>query len=122
MPSDLRTGIAVTHYEREVTLAVMRENLDNIHAILVAMESGDRASVAQLADTAANLPGPGRRVRGLRNKLPPDWRAMGQGVKIGFSALAEAARTPEAPLLPALNEATAACVACHQRFRLDMVP
>lgn len=122
LATDIRSGIAVTHHEREVALAVMRENLESIHGILLAMERKDREEVARLADVAANSPGPARRDRGLRDKLPPEWRAMGQGVDRGFSALAEAARSPQAPLLPALNQATAACVSCHQRFRLDVVP
>lgn len=119
-PDDAREGIVVTLEEREVALGVMRENLDGLHGIVQAMAEGDRTRVAARARAAAELPGPARRSASLRAKLPDGWRALGKQVDSGFGELAEAAATPDADLAGPLSQATAACVACHARYRLDL--
>ena len=117
---DARQGIVVTLDERELTMRVMRENLDNLHGILAAMAEDDRPQLAELSRKAAEMHGPARRSASLRDKLPDGWRAMGKQVDIGFERLAQAAATPDADLMGPLTEATAACVACHQTYRLDL--
>ena len=119
-PDDPREGVVVTLEEREVALLVMRQNLENLHEIMAAMGTEDRARVATLAREAVKMPGPGRRVPALRAKLPDGWRAISKNIKISYTKLATAAEDPEANMAAPLSEATAACVACHASYRLDL--
>ena len=119
---DAREGIPVTLEERDVTMLVMRQNLESFHELLEAVAAEDRPRVARLARAAVTVPGPGRRMRSLREKLPEGWRAMGQQVKVGYENLADAAETPDGDLVTPLTQTTAVCVACHARYRLDLQP
>ena len=117
---DPRTGIPVTLEEEELTLRIMRANLDNLHQLLRAIAENDRPRVARLATEAAQMPGPARSSASLRAKLPDGWRALGKQVDGGFEKLATVANTPDGDLLGPLTESTAVCLACHNQYRLDL--
>lgn len=117
---DPRQVVTASVADARIISEVMRDNLRHYQQLLDAAARDDMAEVARLAAAAAEVPGPARRSPTLDSSLPRQWRLMGQQVHQGLRDLSAAAQQPDGTdqVATHLRDITAACLACHDTYRL----
>jgi cytochrome c556 len=98
----------------------MRTNVEDLDGVLRASAAGDVTGVGRAARLVlAEAPRIGNPA--LVARLPADWQAQSAAVQQGFGRLVQASdggSAPSADLAAQLAPITAACVTCHQEYRL----
>jgi hypothetical protein len=119
---DGRQVVHISREQRVLVKAVMRQNLETVHAVLAASAEQDFGRVHALSLAAAKAQGPGSLDPTLKPRLPDAWRANGKQVHRAWGDLAKLSKRPApAPVVAAhLAEVTAACVACHLQFVVEV--
>jgi cytochrome c556 len=117
-PQDPRVALSLTSVEREAVQRTMRRNVEILDGIVQAWARGDRPGMAAAArEMAVNRPSAS--APSLKQTLPWGWTALGSTVHSELDAFAvDVAGLPDAEIPARLARVTAACVACHQAYRL----
>lgn len=121
--SDGRTAILLAEAERDAILAEMRHMLETVQVITAALARNDIRAAAEAAHhsgvaAAADLD------PALMTKLPLEFKQLGMGVHAEFDRMAEMAGQDAtgAAMLYALATQLSSCVACHETYKLQVVP
>ena len=120
---DERTAVLLKESERDFVLAEMRDMLDGVQRITVAIAAEDMDRVAAAADDLG-MHVAGHAPPGLIGKLPLSFKSLGFGVHRDFDQLAMDARSLGDPghALKQLGKTLNRCVACHAAYRIDTAP
>jgi len=118
---DGRVAIAVTPEEHAALRTVMQTNLVSMQRVFSACSTGDAATAAALARTAAETPGVGRSAPTLRPDLPDQWRSFSRPIHAAYESFAEGVEANELTcddLSTTMAVITNGCVGCHATFRV----
>jgi len=120
VPEDPRVVVDVTPAQAALLRRTMRTNVEALDGVLRSSAAGDLAGVGRAARLVlAEAPRTGNPA--LLARLPADWQVQSAAVQDGFGRLVEAAdggAVPPTDLAAQLAPITAACVTCHQTYRL----
>ncbi|MFW6020962.1 MAG: hypothetical protein ACOCPR_02610 [Guyparkeria sp.] len=116
---DSRVDLGFTPEEKATFLADMRLMLGSVQGILRGISEEDREAIAQAAKVSGN-----RMARetpaSIRDKTPPEFKAIGGPMHMTFEEIAIRAETDPLEDITAMTaEAMNQCMACHAKFRVD---
>jgi len=118
---DLRQPLRMSPQLSARQLANMREHLQNIQAIVMALSVGDFAGIAERAQGMGHREGT-RRMCQQFSGGGEGFMEMAMGFHDSADALAEAAGTHDTDaVIDALGQTLARCNACHATFRQEVV-
>ena len=117
--TDSRVDLGFTPEEKAVFLADMRMMLGSVQGIMRGISEDDREAIAQAARVSGN-----RMARNtpasIRDKTPPEFKAIGGPMHLAFEEIAIRAETDPLEDITAMTaEAMNQCMACHAQFRVD---
>ncbi|MFP4638863.1 MAG: hypothetical protein ACLFMY_00305 [Guyparkeria sp.] len=118
-PADSRIDLGFTPEEKATFLADMRMMLGSVQGILRGISEEDREAIAEAAQVSGN-----RMARGtpasIRDKTPPEFKAIGGPMHMTFEEIAIRAETDPLEDITAMTaEAMNQCMTCHAQFRVD---
>lgn len=121
---DTREWVVLSAEQRAVMQHTMRTNVEALDGILSATARSDLPGIAAAARLVLaadpTMQPSGSSGPSLLAVLPPAWLSLGGTVHQGLGALAadaDGGRLTPAEVPGRLATITAACVACHQRYR-----
>ena len=118
-PTDARQSLGFTAEEQAIFLQDMRHMLGSVQQIMHGIASDDREMIIAAAKRSGN-----RMARNtpasIREKTPPEFKAIGGPMHLAFEEIAIRAETDRLEDITALAaEAMKQCMACHAQFRVD---
>jgi hypothetical protein len=123
-PADTRQAVAFPAALREHTLANMRDHLLALQQIQAALAQGDYDQAGEIAEQRLGMSSLALHgAHDVAPYMPEGMKAAGTAMHRNASRLAVAARDAGAtddlkPVLHALANVTAQCVACHAGYRV----
>jgi len=120
---DERIVLQVNKDEKRFILSEMREMLETVHDIMLALDANNMKSVGEavkgkgIADMMRNTP------KILIAKVPVEFMALGRGMHKGFDDIGEAVAggAGKDRVISLLGEQLGQCVACHASYQLPNV-
>lgn len=120
---DGRTAILLPRADRDLVLAEMRNLLEAVQKVTMAIAAADRAEIAAAARTGGLGAAKGVPLD-LMARLPLGFKQAGMAMHGGFDEIATAADHGESfkDLNSRLGDQIGLCVGCHQTYRIDPAP
>ena len=117
---DGRIELAVNKDEKRFILGEMRQMLETVQQIVVALGTDDIKAVGEavvgkgVADMMRNTP------KILITKVPPEFMGLGRAMHANFDAIGSAAAdgANARKILTMLGDQLAQCTACHSTYKL----
>jgi hypothetical protein len=119
--NDTREQVKFPEMMQQHMLSNMRDHLVVINEILIYLATDEMDKAADIAEnrlgmSAMNLHGAGRQAQ----FMPDGMKSIGSGMHRAASRFARKSEEGDpAPAYKALQEVTAACVACHAAYRVN---
>ena len=116
---DQRIFVEMPKMMQEHQLANMRDHLNAINEILMYMANDDLDKAGDIAENRLGMSSmPTHQAKRMGKLMPKEMKAIGFSMHKAASRFALRAKEGKvAPALKALQEVTAACVACHATYR-----
>lgn len=117
---DTRQLVQLPEMMQEHMLANMRDHLESINLILMQLSAGELEKAADTAEQRLGMSSLDKHgAEHLAQFMPEAMRKAGTGMHRAASRFALKAQEGDAlPAFAALQEITAACVACHTAYRI----
>jgi len=115
---DQRIFVEMPKMMREHQLTKMRDHLNAINEILMYIANDDLNKAGDIAENRLGMRSRPTQAEPMRKWMPKGMKAIGFSMHKAASRFALRAKEGKvAPALKALQEVTAACVACHATYR-----
>lgn len=118
--ADTRQVVRLPAPAREQVLREMRQMLEALNRVLLAMTGGDRQAMAEAALSGGTAIAVDTDPR-VAERLPREFVALGSSTHEGFDALARAIEEGigRDSVVRRLGALTAKCVSCHASYRVE---